>query len=135
MGQTYTIGQLATAAGVGVETVRYYQRRKLIREPTRPLRGTRRYTVADAERLRFIKRAQAMGFALNEVRTLLGPRARGICSTARNLAVAKLQFVDVRIRELCELREELAALVAECNANSDDSSCPIVNRLASSGTR
>jgi MerR family mercuric resistance operon transcriptional regulator len=135
MGQTYTIGQLAAAAGVGVETVRYYQRRKLIREPTRPLRGTRRYTDADAERLRFIKRAQVMGFALNEIKTLLGPRARGICSTARNLAVAKLQVVDVRIRELCELREELAALVAECNANSDDSACPIVNRLASSGTR
>jgi MerR family mercuric resistance operon transcriptional regulator len=135
MAQTYTIGQLATAAAVGVETIRYYQRRKLIREPARPLRGTRRYTDADAERLRFITRAQVMGFALNEIKTLLDPRARGLCSTARDLAVAKLEFVDVRIRELGELRKELAALVAECNANRDDSACPIVHRLASSGTK
>jgi MerR family mercuric resistance operon transcriptional regulator len=132
MARTYTIGQLAAAAGVGVETIRYYQRRKLIPQPARPLRGARRYTAADAERLRSIKRAQLMGFALNEIRGLLDPGSQGFCNTARDLAVAKLHFLDARIRELHDLREELAALVAECNVNADDSACPIIHRLASS---
>jgi MerR family mercuric resistance operon transcriptional regulator len=67
----YTIGQLAKAAGVNVETVRYYQRRKLMAEPNRPPGDTRRYSGADAERLRYIKGAQRLGFSLSEVRELL----------------------------------------------------------------
>jgi MerR family mercuric resistance operon transcriptional regulator len=64
MSQSYTIGRLAAAAGVHVETIRYYQRSKLVPEPARPAGGVRRYTESDAERLRFIKRAQMMGFTL-----------------------------------------------------------------------
>ena len=135
MARSYNIGQLAAAAGVNVETIRYYQRRKLIPLPARPTAGARRYTDGDAERLHFIKRAQVMGFALSEVESLLNLRARRSCHTTRELAVAKLHSVDTRIRELRLLRKELASLVAECDVNIDDSNCPIIDRLASSGTK
>jgi MerR family transcriptional regulator, mercuric resistance operon regulatory protein len=128
--QTYTISRLAAAADVNVETVRYYQRRRLMPEPARPARGTRLYTDVDAQRLRFIKRAQLMGFALAEIENLLELRARRSCRTTRDLAASKLQSVDARIRELRQLRKELAALVAQCDTNASDSNCPILDRLA-----
>ena len=131
MAGTYTIGRLAAAAGVNVETVRYYQRRKLIPEPARPVGGTRRYTDSDAQRLRFIKRAQLIGFALAEIASLLDLRARRSCQKTRDLAVSKIQHVDAQIRELRQLRKELARLVAECDSNLDETSCPIMDRLAS----
>jgi MerR family mercuric resistance operon transcriptional regulator len=127
--QTYTISRLAAAAGVNVETVRYYQRRRLMPEPVRPAGGTRRYSDADAQRLRFIKRAQRMGFALAEVENLLDLRARHSCRTTRDLAASKLRSVDYRIRELRQLQKELAALVAQCDANASDADCPILDRL------
>ena len=76
MPRPYTIARLAAAAEVHVETIRYYQRLKLVPEPLRPLGGIRRYTEADADRLRFIKRAQAMGFTLAEIVSLLILRTR-----------------------------------------------------------
>lgn len=129
MSGTYTIGQLAAEAGVNVETVRYYQRRKLMPEPQRPPGGTRRYTETDAERLRFIKRAQVMGFALVDVESLLSLRTRRSCQKTRDLAVSKLQLVDSQIRELRRLRKELAQLVADCDRNLDEEACPIIERL------
>jgi MerR family mercuric resistance operon transcriptional regulator len=129
MAQSYTISRLAAAAGVNVETVRYYQRRSLMPEPARPPNGTRRYTDADAHRLRFIKRAQVMGFALDEVENLLDLKSRRSCQTTRDLAASKLESVDARIRELRQLRKELAALVKQCDTNASDSSCPILDRL------
>ena len=71
MSESFTIARLAQSAGVHVETVRYYQRLRLIPRPERPAGGVRRYTSSDAERLRFIKRAQAMGFTLGEMSSLL----------------------------------------------------------------
>ncbi len=127
--QGYTIGQLATAAGVNVETVRYYQRRKLIAEPKRPPGRTRRYAGADAERLRFIKDAQRLGFSLSEVKELLGLLAPMSCSKTRKIAAAKLTFVDERIRELKELRKHFVRLLAACDDNADESRCPIIERL------
>jgi MerR family transcriptional regulator, mercuric resistance operon regulatory protein len=129
MPQSYTIARLAAAAGVHVETVRYYQRRKLVSEPARPARGVRRYTEADAEQLRFIKRAQGMGFTLTEISNLLRLRDRGSCRATRELAAAKLQSLDRRIGELRELRSELARLVADCDANAVEASCPVIERL------
>ena len=129
MARSYTIGQLAAAVGVGVETVRYYQRRKLIPQPARPFGGVRRYTDTDAQRLRFIKRSQVMGFALTEIESLLTLRTLRSCRTTRELAAEKLEDVDVRIQELRRLRNDLARLVAECDANSNDASCPIIERL------
>ena len=81
MSELLTIGSLAKAAAVHVETVRYYQRRGLLREPARPLNGIRRYASADVSRLRFIKHAQQSGFTLDEVQALLGLSGRPACKT------------------------------------------------------
>jgi MerR family mercuric resistance operon transcriptional regulator len=98
--------------------------------PVRATSGMRRYSDSDIQRLRFIKRAQLMGFALTEIESLLSLKTRRSCRTTRNLAAAKLEVVDARIRELRRLRTELAALVAECDLNVDEASCPIIERLA-----
>jgi MerR family transcriptional regulator, mercuric resistance operon regulatory protein len=134
MTRTYTIGELAAAASVNVETVRYYQRRGLLREPARPLRGIRRYSDADTQQLRFIKRAQLMGFALAEVESLLSLRGRVSCQATRELAVAKLKVIDSRIDELSNLRDELASLVEECAAAAVDGNCPILEHLDLNGS-
>ena len=130
MSRSYTIAGLAAAAGVHVETVRYYQRRRLIPEPPRPFGGIRRYVEADAERLRFIKRAQSMGFTLEEIESLLELRTLRSCQATRALAAAKLQLIEGRIRELRRLRKDLAHLVSDCDANAEDSKCPVIKRLA-----
>jgi MerR family mercuric resistance operon transcriptional regulator len=129
-----TIGALAAAAGVHVETVRYYQRRGLITEPIRPRGGVRRYGAADVDRLRFIKRSQSMGFALAEVENLLKLRTRRSCRATRELAEAKLNIVNARIRELRHLRKELGILIAACDSNAEDTQCPVIDRLAECGT-
>jgi MerR family transcriptional regulator, mercuric resistance operon regulatory protein len=131
MPHCYSIGKLAAAADVHVETIRYYQRRKLIPEPVRPIGGMRRYTQADVERLRFIKRAQAMGFTLDEIESLLRLQTRRSCRATQALATKKLQAIDERIHELRELRQELAGLIAGCKDNVEDSTCPVIERLAS----
>lgn len=131
MSRPYTIARLAAAAGVHIETIRYYQRLKLVPQPPRPLGGIRRYTDADADRLRFIKRAQGMGFTLVEVESLLKLQARRSCHATRELAATRLRLVDARIRELRELRKELAGLIADCDANNQEAKCPVIQRLAS----
>jgi MerR family mercuric resistance operon transcriptional regulator len=120
---------LATEAGVSVETVRYYQRRKLIAEPKRPPGRVRRYGGADAQRLHFIKDAQRLGFSLSEVNELLQLLGPMSCSKTRKIAAAKLQFVDERIRELKNLRKQFVRLLAACDTNTDESRCPIIERL------
>ena len=135
MARNYTIARLAGAAGVHVETIRYYQRLKLVPEPPRPVGGIRRYSDADAERLRFIKRAQVMGFTLEEIRSLIALQARRSCRATQDLAATKLRLVDARIRELRGLRKELAGLVADCEANTQDTNCPVIQRLTTSSSR
>ena len=130
MPESFTIARLAESAGVHVETIRYYQRLQLIAKPARPVGGTRRYTTADAERLRFIKRAQALGFKLGEMSTLLNLRDRRSCEATREFALAKLEQIDAQIGELCALRTELAVLVDACASNSDDSTCPVIDGLS-----
>lgn len=125
----YTIAGLAGAAGVNVETVRYYQRRGLMPEPARPLGGVRHYGSSEVARLRFIKRAQGVGFTLAEIETLLRLRARQSCRATRELAAAKLEDMDARIRELRALRKELAVWMADCDANLEETACPVIERL------
>jgi MerR family transcriptional regulator, mercuric resistance operon regulatory protein len=132
MSRTYTIARLAAEVGVHIETIRYYQRLKLAPEPPRPVGGIRRYGEADADRLRFIKRAQAMGFTLEEIRSLITLQARRSCRATRDLAATKLRIVDARIRELRHLRKELAGLIADCDANIEDTTCPVIQRLTAS---
>ena len=130
MPESFTIAALASSAGVHIETVRYYQRLRLLSKPARPTRGVRRYTSGDAERLRFIKRAQAMGFTLREMSALLELKDRRSCRATHELAIAKLRAIDAQIRNLRKLRTELAGLVSECASNADDSTCPVIDRLA-----
>ena len=129
MAELLRIGGLAKAAGVNVETVRYYQRRGLLREPARPLNGLRRYGAADVSRLRFIKHAQRSGFTLEEVRALLDLSGSLACRASRTLAAKKLATIEDKMRILLRLRRELRAWVAACDANTRDS-CPALDRLA-----
>ena len=126
--ESLTIGGLAKAAAVHVETVRYYQRRGLLREPARPLNGIRRYAAADVTRLRFIKHAQRSGFTLDEIHALLGLSGRPACKASRSLAATKLVLIEERMRILTRLRRELRAWVAACDANTGDS-CPALEKL------
>jgi MerR family transcriptional regulator, mercuric resistance operon regulatory protein len=120
-----TIGGLASAAGVGVETVRYYQRRGLLAEPARPQGEVRRYGEADLKRLRFIRSAQAAGFTLNEIKELLDLDASDDRARARQLARARVAAIDEKIAELREARDALAGLATAC-ANKRGGSCPIL---------
>lgn len=131
MPQSFTIGRLASSAGVSVETIRYYQRRGLIPVPLRPQGGVRRYSDRDVARVRFIKRSQAVGFTLAEIEELLRLRTARSCRATRELAAAKLEVIDSRLQELGELRRELSRWVAECDANNEDSSCPVIEHLVS----
>src|ERR1044071_2640088 len=109
-----TIGGLAKTAGVGVETVRYYQRRGLLPEPARPPGEVRRYGDEDAKRLRFIRSAQAAGFTLNEIKLLLDLDAADDRARARELAQARVAAIDSKIAELKEARDALATLATAC---------------------
>ena len=127
----FTIGRLAAAAGVHVETVRFYQRRGLLAEPPRTRGQVRRYSDADAAQLRFIRRARGVGFTLAEIQALLALRTHKSCRATRALAAKKLQFVEERLSELRHLKTELMQWIAACDSNSVDSSCPAIERLAS----
>jgi MerR family mercuric resistance operon transcriptional regulator len=121
-----TIGGLAKAAGVGIETVRYYQRRGLLPEPARPPGGIRRYGQEELKRLRFIRSAQAAGFMLNEIGELLELSASDDRARARELAQARVAALDARIEELREARNALAGLAAAC-AKKHSGPCPIIS--------
>ena len=118
-----TIGRLAKAAGVHLETVRYYQRRGLVDEPRRPAGGVRRYGDEAVARLRFIRRAQDVGFSLDEVKLLLRLERTPGCRDARALAAARLATVDKRIADLQRMRKTLQRLVSQCGAGRERN-CP-----------
>lgn len=125
----YTIGTLAHAASVGVETIRYYQRRGLLPTPARP--GTiRRYGAADLNRLRFIRHAQHLGFSLEETGELLGLDEMSDREAARALARAKLGEIATRIRRLETMRTALRDLVSCCEGTPGGDPCPILHALA-----
>ena len=120
-----TIGGLAKSAGVGVETVRYYQRRGLLPEPARPPGEVRRYGDADVRRLKFIRSAQAAGFTLSEIKELIDLDASDDRARARELAQSRVAAIDDKIAELKEARDALAGLATAC-ANERGGPCPIL---------
>ena len=120
-----TIGGLASAAGVGVETVRYYQRRGLLSEPARPPGEIRRYGGEDLKRLKFIRSAQAAGFTLNEIGELIALDASDDRARARELANARVAAIDEKIAELQEARDALSGLAIECTSQRGGP-CPIL---------
>jgi MerR family mercuric resistance operon transcriptional regulator len=130
--QGLTIGGLATQAGVGIETVRFYQRRGLLGEPPRPQGGIRRYGAAEVARLKFVKAAQRLGFSLDEVGELLRLEDGTHCDTARELAEAKLRDVRLRLADLRRMERTLARLVQACGGAHGTVSCPMIAALQSS---
>jgi DNA-binding transcriptional MerR regulator len=116
-----TIGKFAAAEGVGVETVRFYQRRGLLAMPERAGQGFREYSEADRWRLAFIRRARRLGFTLGEIRDLLGPAEARSTGDIVQAAETKLTAVDEQLRELARLRCRLRRLVQVCeHGNGDD---------------
>ena len=130
MGQELTIGKVAREAGVNVETVRYYQRSGLVPEPPRPAGGVRRYSEQTVSRLRFIKRAQELGFTLAEIRRLLALGDPQSCGKARALAADKLSLVRARLADLERMRSVLESLIERCDAVRGKVACPIIQTLA-----
>jgi MerR family transcriptional regulator, mercuric resistance operon regulatory protein len=119
-----TIGRLASAGGVGVETIRFYQRRGLLQTPTRE-QGIRRYGSEDVRRLRFIKQAQTAGFTLEEIRELLELDASDDRARARALATERVAALDAKIAELQQVRDALRRLARDCGAGGPGP-CPIL---------
>jgi len=122
-----TIGKLASAGGVGVETVRYYQRRGLLDTPERAdlYGGVRRYGEPDVRRLKFIRSAQAAGFTLDQIGELLALDATDDRTRARELARERIAALDEKIAELNRARNALTRLARECGAGADGP-CPIL---------
>jgi MerR family transcriptional regulator, mercuric resistance operon regulatory protein len=125
-----SIGRLAGIAGVNVETIRYYQRRGLLTRPDRPERGFRRYSPELVRQVRFIKRAQQLGFTLEEIATLLRLSQAQACAETRELASRKLQGIDSKLADLAAIRQALAQLVRQCDVNGSADVCPIIHSLA-----
>ena len=131
-----TIGQLASAAGVGVETIRFYERRKLIPEPPRRRSGYRQYPEEAADRVRFIRRAKELGFSLREISGLLSLRvdAGTTCGDVKARAEEKILDIEGKIRSLHRMKRALEQLAAECTATGPTSECPILEALERSSS-
>lgn len=129
-----TIGRLADEASVNVETIRYYQRRGLMAEPDKPMNGHRHYAPDAVKRVRFIKRAQVLGFTLDEIGSLLELEEAHACAETRDLAAHKLQVIDEKLAYLKAMRKALTALLHQCDtqrvAGSTKGTCPIIHALA-----
>ncbi len=123
--------ELAGQAGVNTETLRYYERRGLLTEPPRTRGGYRDYPTATVELLRFIKRAQELGFTLDEVEELLDLDSGGpdSCDAARALAERRRADLAARIRDLQRIHDSLADLVATCDLPRADRSCALLDAI------
>jgi len=115
-----TIGKLAEMAGVGVETIRFYQRKELLREP-KTTTGFRTYNEEDAQRIVFIKRAQDLGFTLSEVKELLelNTKPRATCGTVKIKTTAKIKEIEEKINDLNRMKTSLEKLACACDASQD----------------
>jgi len=123
------IGQLAKRGGVGIDTVRYYERNGLLEPRGRLASGYRRYGELEVARLRFIRRAQALGFTLKEVKELLALSAQRDVGRVKRSAQAKLRDVQTRIADLVRVRDGLATLIDACPGHGRAADCPILRAL------
>ena len=128
---TLTIGQVAAAAGVNIQTIRYYERRGLLATPRRTASGYRQYTGDAVTRIRFIKHAQELGFSLKEIQELLALRVRhaAACNPVERKTRQKIELVEQKIRHLDRIRETLEQLAAACAARRPTDDCPILEAL------
>lgn len=128
--QTIGIGTLARRAGVGVDTVRYYEKSGLLSPSARLASGYRRYSDAEVARLRFIRRAQALGFSLKQIAELLALSSRRDVASVKRSAMAKLADVESRIAELERVRSGLTRLIKSCPGHGRAADCPILRALS-----
>lgn len=126
-----TIGQVARRAGVGVETVRFYEREGLINEPARKASGYRQFGEEVVARLRFIRRAKELGFTLKEIRELLSLKVdpSTSCAEVKGRTEAKLADIEARIKSLKRMKRALAKLNRDCSGRGTTSECPILEAL------
>lgn len=124
----FSISRVAKLAGVGVETIRFYEREGILPEPPRTQAGYRVYGADAAPRIRFVKRAQELGFSLKEIAGLLALRVkpRTDCSGVKKRAEAKLEEIDDKIRDLKRMRKVLEDVTRACVANRPIEDCPIL---------
>jgi MerR family mercuric resistance operon transcriptional regulator len=128
MGKNLTIGQLARQASVNVETVRYYQRCGLITQPEKPPQGYRRYPEATLQRLRFIRKAQSLGFSLQEIAQLLTLEDNP-CKQAMAIGTERLAAIDAKIGDLQKLQQALRTTLRDCQSNRNPEQCPLIASL------
>ncbi len=124
-----TIGSFATAVGVNVETIRFYQRKRLLPEPNKPYGSIRRYGEKDVVRMRFVKSAQRLGFTLDEIAELLRLEDGTHCEEASGLAEHKLKDVREKQADLARMEAALSDLVCACLATKGNVSCPLIASL------
>jgi MerR family mercuric resistance operon transcriptional regulator len=130
-----TIGQLARRARVNRETVRYYERRRLLQRPSRSIAGYRVFPDAAIKRLRFIRRAKMLGFSLEEIKELLALRVGSIdtCDRVRERNLIKIADIDRKIEALRQIRTSLNSLVTACSRRRKTNECPILDSLEAGG--
>lgn len=124
-----SVGALAAAAGVNVETIRFYQRKGLLAQPARRSAGVRQYTGADLGRVRFVKAAQRLGFSLTDIAALLALDDGANCDEARLLAEHKLDDVREKVRDLRRMESALRRAVSTCRAARGTIRCPLIASL------
>ncbi|MDE3208339.1 MAG: Hg(II)-responsive transcriptional regulator [Pseudomonadota bacterium] len=124
-----TIGVFARAAGVNVETIRFYQRKGLLTKPNKPYGSIRRYGKTDVTRVRFVKSAQRLGFSLDEIAELLRLDDGTHCGEASGLAAHKLKDVREKMADLARMEAMLSELVCACHARKENVPCPLITSL------
>ncbi len=131
MADALTIGQVARRCGLGVETVRFYEREGLVPKPGRTASGYRQYPEDTVRRILFVRRAKEVGFTLREIKELLSMRVRPgtTCADIRGMAEGKLSDIDEKMGALRQMRRALKALVTECHGRGPVSECPVLEAL------
>lgn len=126
-----TIGQVASRAGVGVETVRFYEREGLLEEPRRKASGYRQFDETVIDRLRFIRRAKELGFTLKEIKELLSLKLdpSTTCAEVKKRAEHKIDDIDAKIDSLKRMKQALVKLAKTCSGRGETSDCPILEAL------
>lgn len=126
-----TIGRIAELADVGIDTIRFYERRGLLPEPARTASGYRLYTADTIQRLEFIRRAKDLGFTLEEIIALLGLQdSQGSKAAVKELTRRKLEQIDSKMQDLTRMRDVLSALEHDCAGTGDVRTCPIIEALS-----
>jgi len=127
-----TIGKVAAKAGVNTETLRYYERRGLLPGPPRSNANYRQYPADTVPRVRFIKQAQALGFTLDEIDTLLSlnKQSSHCCDDVHEQAQQKIDSIDAKLDALLAMRQAIAVLISECDNTQPGDPCPIITSLS-----